>query len=102
MSVRIFKPSKSAMQSGMSGPNKHWYLVFDHKEPETIDPLMGWTGTSETERQICLTFETKEAAEDYARRKGLDYIVEEPKARKTRRASYSDNFSVNRAVPWTH
>ncbi len=101
MVARIFKPAKTAMQSGM-GRTKTWVLEFEPEAPREIDPLMGWTGSRDMRSQLRLTFDTKEEAIAYARRKGLAFRVIEPKVRRRMHKSYSDNFRADRAQPWTH
>lgn len=51
-----------------------------------------------------LHFDSREEAESYARDKGLDYIVQEPKKRAAniRPRGYGENFATDRRVPWTH
>ena len=51
---------------------------FEPRSRPFIDPLMGWTGSTDTLRQLKLRFPTREAAIDYARRQGLRYEVREP------------------------
>ena len=101
MDVRIFKPGKSAMTSGR-GNSKAWALEFLSDGKRSRDPLMGWTSIDDTAGQIRLTFETREKAIAYARRKGLSFIVEEARERKRLVKSYSENFSATRKQPWTH
>ena len=101
MSARIFKPAKSATQSGMAR-TKQWLLVFDQDRPREIEPLMGWTSSGDTRQQVRLWFDTKEEAIAYAEREGIAYRVEEPQEIKRRTMSYSDNFKFNRVEPWTH
>jgi hypothetical protein len=101
MSARIFRPTKSATQSG-AGRTKKWHLVYDPARPRTIDPLMGWTSSDDMTSQIRLTFDTKEEAIAYADRNGIQYVVEEPKPGPTRTVSYSDNFRPGRVGQWTH
>jgi ETC complex I subunit conserved region len=55
-----------------------WMLEFEPRSRPFIDPLMGWTGSTDTLRQLKLRFPTREAAIDYARRQGLRYEVREP------------------------
>jgi hypothetical protein len=100
-SARIYKPSKSAMQSG-TGRSKDWLLVFEPEAPRQIDPLMGWTSATDTRQQVVLSFDTAEEAVAYARRNGIPYRLEQPKVRKPVKKSYSDNFKWGRLVPWTH
>ncbi len=101
MTARIYRPAKTAMQSGTAKTNR-WLLEFDQDTAREIDPLMGWTSSSDTRQQIKLWFDTCEAAVGYAQRNGIAAIVEEPKALKRRSMAYSDNFKSNRVGPWTH
>ncbi len=101
MAVRIYKPAKTAMQSGMGG-TKEWVLEYEPEAPREIDPLMGWTSSRDTRAQIRLLFETKDEAIAYAERHGLAYSVSEPKPRKLVRKSYADNFKFGRLGRWTH
>ena len=101
MPARIYKPAKSATQSGLAR-TKQWLLTFDQDTPREIEPLMGWTSSGDTRQQLRLWFDTKEEAIAYAEREGIAYRVEEPQEMKRRVASYSDNFKFNRVGPWTH
>lgn len=88
--ARIFKPTKSAMQSGNA--KTLWHLSFS-SEDKNIDDLMGWTGSSDMlANEVLLKFQSKEEAIEYAQRKGLEYIITEPKARKIVRKSYVSTF----------
>ncbi len=101
MSARIYSPARNAMQSGKAKTG-HWVLEFEPERPRTIDPLMGYTTSSDMKSQIRLSFETREEAEAYARANGLAYRVDEPKEPRRRQISYSDNFRYDRKTPWTH
>lgn len=102
MPVRIYKPSRNAMQSGKAKYDA-WVLEFEATAPRTVDPLMGWTSSADTRQQLKLTFETKEEAIAYCEREGLAYHVlpVNPVARVIKK-SYSDNFKFGRSVNWTH
>jgi hypothetical protein len=89
------------MQSGQAKTG-FWVLDFDPEKPRKIDPLMGYTTSSDMKSQIKLTFETKEEAVAYAEKHGIAYRVQEPKEAKRRQISYSDNFRYDRKIPWTH
>jgi len=91
------------MTSGM-GNSRNWVLEYVPAEPRQIDPLMGWTGSGDMNRQVRLRFDTEEAAVDYARRHGLAYTVETAKPRHAniRPLGYSGNFAHNRRGAWTH
>ena len=101
MTVRIFKPAKTAMQSG-EARTKESILEFEPAAPRSVDPLMGWTSSSDTRAQVRLEFDTKEEAIAYATREGLAYTLIEPKPRKPIRKSYADNFRFGRTDNWTH
>lgn len=103
MRARIYQPARNAMQSGM-GKSKVWVLEFVPASSRSIDPLMGWTSSNETQTQVKLKFESKEAAIAYAKEKGLDAIMTEPKVRKPviRQGGYGENFATNRRGVWTH
>lgn len=101
MTARIYRPAKNATQSGL-GKTKLWRLDYAPESARSVEPLMGWTSSSDMKSQIKLTFETREEAVSYAERNGLAYRVEEPKEVARRQTSYSDNFRFNRVAPWTH
>lgn len=103
MRARIYRPSKTAMQSGVA-KTKVWVLEFAPAEARAIDPLMGWTSSADMDSQVHLHFETQAEAEDYAKRHGIDYVVVPPKDRKPklRPGGYGDNFATNRRTVWTH
>ena len=92
--ARIYQPAKTAMQSGWANTRK-WVLEFEPSKKE-IDPLMGWTGSADTEGQVRLRFETKEEAVAFAERHGLAHQVEEPKSRLVRPKNYAANFAFKR------
>ena len=81
MRARIYKPSKTAMSSGLA-KTKSWILEFMPESTSEIDPLMGWTSSGDTQSQVTLTFETKQAALDYAKENGIDAQVAEPNKRR--------------------
>lgn len=91
MQVRIYRPSKSAMQSGR-GKRSEWVLESEDKGHLTPEPLMGWTSVDSTAAQIRLTFSTQEEAERFARAQGWSFIVSPDHRRKPRPRNYGDNF----------
>ena len=103
MRARIYQPARTAMQSG-TAKTRIWYLEFPPASPREIDPLMGWTSSGDTQSQVRMRFETREAAEDYARENGIDYTLAEPNRRKPniRPRGYGENFATDRRAPWTH
>jgi len=88
--VKIFKPAKTAMQSGKRA-SKKWLLEFDTLDTQ-INPLMGWESSVDTMSEVKLEFSSKDEAINYAKRNNLDYYVIEPEKTKIVKKSYSDNF----------
>ena len=101
MTARIYKPARTAMQSG-NAKTKEWVLEFEPEQPRVIEPLMGWTSTGDMKQELRLFFQTKDEAVGYCEREGIAYQVSEPKARVRRQAAYADNFAFRRGEPWTH
>jgi ETC complex I subunit conserved region len=101
MTARIYRPAKTAMQSGKAKAGR-WLLEYEPEAPRQADPLMGWTSSGDMKSQLKLWFETQEEAEGYARRNGLAYKVEQPKETTRKGMSYSDNFRFTRIGQWTH
>ena len=101
MIARIFRPAKTAMQSGKARA-QDWVLEFAPASARVSDPLMGWTLTDDTSAQVRLSFETRGEAIAYAQRHGLAFQVTEPKAPRRILKAYADNFSADRKQPWTH
>ena len=91
------------MSSGMA-KTKSWVLEFVNDSTREIDPLMGWTSSDDTQQQVRIQFDSKDAALEYARDNGIDATVTEPKERKPniRPGGYGDNFATNRRGSWTH
>lgn len=103
MVARIYKPAKTAMQSGQANV-REWVLDFAPAEKRLRDPLMGWTSSGDTQSQVRLRFETEEAARAYADKHGITYVIEHPHKRRQniRPGGYGDNFSHKRRGAWTH
>jgi hypothetical protein len=101
MTARIFKPARTAMQSG-SAKTKLWALEYEPEQPRQIEPLMGWTSSGDMKQQLRLRFETKEEAVSYCEKRGIPYQVSEPHEPARRKMAYADNFAFNRVGQWTH
>lgn len=91
------------MQSG-TAKTRNWVLEFAPASAREVDPLMGWTSSSDTQTQVRLRFDSKDAALDYAQANGIEAQVIEPKKRKpnVRPGGYGENFATNRRGAWTH
>ncbi|MEA2953040.1 MAG: hypothetical protein QOJ96_2560 [Alphaproteobacteria bacterium] len=101
MTARIYKPAKTAMQSG-SAKTKDWVLDYEPEEPRVVEPLMGWTSSGDMKQQLHLRFESKEEAVAYCERHGIPYQLFEAKEPARRIMAYSDNFAFTRRDRWTH
>jgi hypothetical protein len=101
MTARIYKPAKTAMQSGHAR-TREWVLDYEPEEPRVVESLMGWTTSGDMKSQLKLRFATKEEAVAYAERHGIPYEVHEAKFAQRRGLSYADNFSSTRRGSWTH
>jgi ETC complex I subunit conserved region len=99
--ARIYKPAKTAMQSGTAKTNE-WVLDFEPEQAREIEPLMGWTSSSDMSQQIRLRFDTAEEATAYCEHHGIAYQVFGPKRTVRAAMSYSDNFAFKRRDAWTH
>src|SRR6185295_833984 len=95
MTARIYKPTKTAMQSG-TAKTREWVLDYEPEQPLEVEPLMGWTASADMRQQVRLRFDTSEEAVAYCERHGIPYQVfgEKPAARRV--ISYSDNFAFKR------
>ena len=91
--AKIYKPNKTAMQSGLGKIDK-WILEFKTKDP-TKNPLMGWETSSDTLEEVILKFSSKDQAVEYAKKNNISYKVIEPKKKEFVIKSYADNFIKN-------
>ncbi|MBL4812792.1 MAG: ETC complex I subunit [Rhodobacteraceae bacterium] len=103
MRARIYQPARNAMQSG-TAKTKNWVLVHAPAGQKSVDPLMGWTSSSDMNQQVRLNFDSKQAAVDYANAHGIEVDISEPNKRKPnlRAGGYGENFATNRRTVWTH
>ncbi len=101
MLARIFRPAKTAMQSG-KGKTNDWILEYEPAAARKADPLMGWTQSSDMNGQLRLAFDSRDEAIAYAQTRGIPFQVFEPKTPKRIIKAYADNFAAGRKIPWTH
>ncbi|KAK3097008.1 hypothetical protein FSP39_005554 [Pinctada imbricata] len=92
--VRIYVPTKNAMQSGVYG-TRRWKIEFDTRE-RWENPLMGWTSSGDPLSNLNCEFNSKEDAITFVEKNGWKYYVEERKEMKQLRKSYGANFSWNK------
>ena len=93
--ARMFQPTRSAMQAGVAN-SKGWRLEYELQAPRGIDPLMGWTTSSDTAQQVSLSFKTKQDAVTFAKKNNLDFVLVEPEKQAVEPKSYAANFAHNR------
>lgn len=101
MFAKIYRPAKTAMQSGKAQTRK-WRLEFVPSKAAPTDPLMGWTGSLGADGQVRMNFDTLEQALAFARAHNIPHQVSEPAAPKRVIKAYSDNFAYKRREPWSH
>jgi hypothetical protein len=101
MVARIYKPARTAMQQGSAG-TRDWVLEYTPERPLGIEPLMGWTSSTDTRSQLRMGFASKEEAIAYATRSGIPFRVEDPQKTELRPKSYAENFKFGRIDRWTH
>ena len=95
INARIYRPAKNAMQSGY-GNSRGWILEFESEAPVVHDALMGWSGSSDTRKQVRLRFDDRDSAVAYARKNGFAVRVDEPRERNIKPKSYADNFAFGK------
>jgi uncharacterized protein YcnI len=101
MLARIYRPAKTAMQSGRA-KTKEWMLEFEPASARVPDPLMGWTISTDMNGQVRLAFDTQGEAVAYAQRHGIAFELLAPAEHRKIVKAYADNFAFNRKEPWTH
>jgi hypothetical protein len=93
--VRIYQPTKNAMQSGRAKLGG-WVIEHEQAAAKLADPLMGWIGSNDTGGQVKLRFATRDEAVAFAKGNGFQYTVSEPKVRRIKPKDYSANFAYDR------
>ena len=96
--ARIYRPAKSAMQSGRAGRTRKWLLEYEPASRRDPDPLMGWSSARDTLNEVQLRFDTLVEALAFAKKHGLDYTLIEPHARTPKAKSYADNFRYDKIL----
>lgn len=89
--VRIFKPTRTAMQSGRS-KTKLWVVEYETETARRPEPLMGWTASGDTLNQVRMKFDSMEQAIAFVEKKGWTYTLVQPQSRRLTPRNYGDNF----------
>ena len=75
MTIKIYKPSKSSMQSGL-GKTKQWLAEYISEKDKIKDTLMGWNSSLDTKEQIKMFFDKEYFTDEeslYLSKKKLDF-----------------------------
>ncbi len=94
--ARIYRPAKTAMQSGRGRRSRQWLLEYEPASRRDPDALMGWSSAQDTLDQIQLRFDTLDEALAFANRHGLAFTLIDPQQRTPKVKSYADNFRYDR------
>ena len=89
--ARIIENERKTTQSGNARAGR-WTLEFERKDPLRPDPLTGWAGSRDTDTQVRLSFETREAAIAYCNKNGLQYHLVPAAPIRLKLQAYADNF----------
>ena len=101
MAARIYQARQDRDAAGPGG-HARVGLEYEPEQPKLIEPLMGWTSSTETKPQVRMSFASKEEAVAFATRQGIAFRVEEPQKTALRPKSYAENFKFGRLDRWTH
>ncbi|KAF9601532.1 hypothetical protein IFM89_020360 [Coptis chinensis] len=91
--VVIYSPARTATQQG-SGKVGKWKINFVSTQ-KWENPLMGWTSTGDPYANVGdagLSFESEEAAKQFAEKYGWDYVVRKRHTPLLTVKSYAENF----------
>ena len=94
--VHIYKPSKTATQSGLAR-SRAWVLEFEPIFGRSTEPLMGWTSSSDTLQQVIIKLWTENEAIAFAENNGLTYRLSMPEVSSRKRKSYANNFQYRKS-----
>ena len=89
--ARITELERKTTQSGKANAGR-WLLEFERQEALRPDPLTGWNGSGDTNTQVRMTFDSKDAAVAYCDRHRLDYHLVPANPVRLKIQAYADNF----------
>ena len=95
LKYKIYKKSKSAMQSGIKNTKK-WYLESMDINERSLNLSFDWSSSKNIEDQIKISFNDLQSAIDFAEKNNLVYEVFVPNQSNQILKSYSDNFKPKR------
>ena len=95
LKYKIYKKSKSAMQSGIKNTKK-WYLESMDINERSLNLSFDWSSSKNIEDQIKISFNDLQSAIDFAEKNNLVYEVFVPNQSNQILKSYSDNIKPKR------
>ncbi len=93
MKFKIYKPAKSAMQSGRKNTKKWLMKPMEESGVRSVNSLVGWISASNTNSQLQFKFLSKEDAIKFAESRNFAYEIFEPKSATLKKKSYAENFT---------
>ena len=93
MKFIIYKPAKSAMQSGRKNTKKWLMKPIEESGVRSVNSLTGWISASNTNSQLHFEFLNKEDAIKFAESRNFSYEIFEPKSAALKKKSYAENFT---------
>ena len=95
LKYKIYKKSKSAMQSGIKNTKK-WYLESMEINERSMNLSFDWSSSKSIEDQIKVSFDNLQSAINFAEKNNLNYQIFSPNKSNQIIKSYSDNFKPKR------
>ena len=95
MTARIYKPARTAMQSG-TAKTKEWVLDFEPEQPRMVEPLMGWTSSGDMKQQVRLPSIPRKRPSPIARQRHRLPGFREQSGERGRAFPTPDNFAYTR------
>ncbi|EJC98520.1 uncharacterized protein FOMMEDRAFT_129473 [Fomitiporia mediterranea MF3/22] len=94
--VRIYKPTRSTMQSGGNKGEK-WRIDFDILEggARWENPQMGWASSADYVQGLRMSFRSKEDAIHFAEKQAWNYYVQPETVKRIPAKNYSENYLYN-------
>ena len=93
MKFKIYRPAKSAMQSGKKYLRKWILAPIEEENIRSINELTGWISAKDISSQFKFEFSSKEEAIAFAEEKKFEFEVVEPKVSNFKLKSYAANFT---------
>ncbi|HRQ61519.1 MAG TPA: ETC complex I subunit [Alphaproteobacteria bacterium] len=97
MDVRIYQPSKTAMQAGRAKTST-WLIEYELETARKPETLMGWVASGDTNNQVRLKFDTLDEAKAFAEKEGWNYTVLPTRQKRVKPRNYADNFKYTPPV----